>query len=106
MTEIGNGLEVRREPTDQPHQLDVALRLPLQPPTRGNAIEITVDVELKQHRRVIRGASGGRRIGAFEPAFSHNLGRKRYCSAPTQRIAPPRRVWALDPEHRSHENQA
>ena len=30
--EVGNGLEVRHQPTSQPHQLDVALGFPFQPP--------------------------------------------------------------------------
>jgi hypothetical protein len=47
--EIGNGLEVRREPTGEPHQLDVALALAFQAAAGLNAIEIAVDVDLQQH---------------------------------------------------------
>ena len=35
VAEVGNGLEVGRQSTGQPHQLDIALRLALQPPAGG-----------------------------------------------------------------------
>ena len=38
-------LEVRGEPPDQPHQLDIALRFPFQPPARLHAVEIAVEVD-------------------------------------------------------------
>ena len=56
--EVGDGLEVRRQASGQPHQLDVALALPLQAPTALHAVDVTVDVDAQQHGRVIRG--GGR----------------------------------------------
>jgi hypothetical protein len=37
----------------QPHQLDIALALPLKPSARLNAIEISVNVDLQQRRRMI-----------------------------------------------------
>ena len=54
LAEVGNGLEVRHQPSGQPHQLDVALRLALQPTAGLDAIQVAVDVELQQHRRVVR----------------------------------------------------
>src|SRR5258706_16110462 len=39
LAEVGNRLEVRGEPPDQPHQLDIALRFPLEPTARLQAIE-------------------------------------------------------------------
>jgi len=66
MAEVGNGLEIGRQSTGQPHQLDVALRLSLPPPTRRDAIQITVDVELEQHPRVVRRAPADRWISALE----------------------------------------
>ena len=53
LPEVGDGLEVRRQAPGQPHQLDVALRLPLQPPARGDLVDVAVDVDLQQHRRVV-----------------------------------------------------
>ena len=61
LAEVGDGLEVRRQATGQPHQLDVALGFALQATARLNPVEIAVDVDLEQHRRVVGrppGASG------------------------------------------------
>ncbi len=52
--EVSNRLEVRRQAARQPHQFDIALRLPLKTPAGLQAIEIAVDVDLEQHGRVIR----------------------------------------------------
>ena len=64
--EVGDGLEVRRQAPGQPHQLDVALRLALQPAAGLDAVEIAVDVDLQQHRRVVRRSPRRRGIDAFE----------------------------------------
>src|SRR5216683_1439615 len=48
LAEVGDRLEVRRQPPDQPHQLDIALRFPFEPPARLNAVEIAVEVNLQQ----------------------------------------------------------
>ena len=64
MAEVGNGLEVGRQSTGQPHHFDVALRLALQPTAGRDAVQVAVDVELEQHRRVVRRPPGRRRIGA------------------------------------------
>ena len=53
LSEVGDGLVVGGEPAGQPHQLDVAPRLPLQPPARLHAVQVAVDVELEQQRRMI-----------------------------------------------------
>ncbi len=64
--EVGDGLEVRRQAPRQPHQLNVALRLALQAPARLQAVEIPVDVDLEQHRRVVRRTPGVRRRASVE----------------------------------------
>jgi hypothetical protein len=51
--EVGNRLEVRGKPPDQPHQLDIALRFSLEPPARLNAVEIAVEVDLQQRRGMV-----------------------------------------------------
>ena len=51
--EVGDGLEVGREFARQPHQLDVATRFALQPPARLHLVEIAVDIQLEQRRRMI-----------------------------------------------------
>ena len=51
----------------QPHQLDVALGLPLQPAAGGDLVDVAVDIDLQQHARVIRRPSGRLRHDAREP---------------------------------------
>ena len=51
--EVGDGLEVRHQAAGQPHQLEVALGLPFQPPARLDAIEIAVEIDLQQRRGMI-----------------------------------------------------
>src|ERR1700738_1710111 len=58
LAEIGYRLEVRHQAAGQPHQLDVALALPLQAPARLYPIEISVDVNLQQWRRMVGRSSG------------------------------------------------
>src|ERR1700694_1899253 len=53
LAEIGYRLEVRHQAAGQPHQLDVALALPLQAPARLHPIEVSVDVNLQQCRRMV-----------------------------------------------------
>ena len=51
--EVGHGLEVRHQATGQPNQLDVALAFPFQAPARLHPIEVSVDVNLQQRRRML-----------------------------------------------------
>jgi hypothetical protein len=53
LTKVGDRLKVRRQPTGQPHQLDIALGFPFEPPARLNAVEIAVEVNLQQRRGMI-----------------------------------------------------
>src|SRR5205823_419683 len=53
LAEVGYGLEVRHQPARQPNQLDVALALPFQPTARLHSVEVAVDVNLQQRRRMI-----------------------------------------------------
>jgi hypothetical protein len=53
LAEVGYGLEVRHQAAGQPNQFDVALALALQAPARLHPIEVSVDVNLQQHRRRI-----------------------------------------------------
>jgi hypothetical protein len=54
LAEVRDGLEVRREPSGQPDQLDIAEGLPLKPPTRYNLVNIAVNIDLQQDARMIR----------------------------------------------------
>src|SRR5438132_3766638 len=53
LAEVGYGLEVRHQAASQPNQLDVALAFSLQAPARLYPIEVSVDVNLQQRRRMI-----------------------------------------------------
>ena len=66
LAEVGNGLEVWHQPSGQPHELDIALRLALQPAAGLDAIQVAVDVELQQHRRVVRRPACRCRVNANE----------------------------------------
>ena len=46
--EVRDRLEVGLEAAQQPDDLDIAPRFPLQPPARSNPVQIAVDVELQQ----------------------------------------------------------
>src|ERR1019366_2337505 len=61
-----DGLEVRGQATGQPHQLDVALGLPLKPTARLKPIEVAVEVDLQHRRRVIGGPTGRRGLDAIK----------------------------------------
>ena len=56
--EVGDGLEVGHQPTREPDQLDVALRLAFEPPAGLDAVQVPVDVDLQQRGRVIRRPPG------------------------------------------------
>src|SRR5438067_2231711 len=51
--EVGYRLEIRHQAAGQPHQLDITLALPLQAPARLHPIEVSVDVNLQQRRRMV-----------------------------------------------------
>src|SRR3981081_4517008 len=53
LAEVGYRLEVRHQAAGESYQLDVALALPLQAPARLHAIEVSVDINLQQRRRMI-----------------------------------------------------
>src|SRR5947208_13444888 len=53
LAEVGYRLEIRHQAPGQPHQLDVTLAFPLQAPARLHPIEVSVDVNLQQRRRMV-----------------------------------------------------
>ncbi|MNI37381.1 hypothetical protein D3C73_914700 [compost metagenome] len=63
---VGDGLEVRHQPTGKPHQFDVALRLALKAPARLDAIEIAVDVDLQHDCGVVSRSARFSRDGALK----------------------------------------
>ena len=70
--EVGDGLEVGLQASQQPDHLDVAVGLGLQAPARAHPVEVAVDVELQQIGRIVArparrlrhhaGEAGGREI--------------------------------------------
>ena len=66
VTEVGDDLEVWRQPSGEPHQFDVALGLLFEPSAGLDAVQVPVDVELEKHRGVIRRSGGGGWICSFE----------------------------------------
>src|SRR5207302_7063550 len=65
--EVGQRLEVRGEPANQPHQLEVLTRFPLQPARRLDPVQVTVDVDLEHRRRVVARPARVRGIHPLEP---------------------------------------
>jgi hypothetical protein len=63
----GNRLVIGDQPARQPHRLHVAPSLALEPAARLDPIEIAVDVELQQYRRMIRRPAGYLGIDPAEP---------------------------------------
>src|ERR1700692_4699069 len=66
LAEVGYGLEVRHQASGQPNQFDVALALSLQAPARLHPIEVSVDVNLQQCRRMIGWPSWCLRLNTAE----------------------------------------
>ena len=58
LAEVGNRLVIGHQPARKPHHLDVVPSLTLKPPARLNPVEIAVNIELQQHRRMIRRPAG------------------------------------------------
>ena len=58
LAEIRNCLVIGNEAAGEPHHLDVASGLTLEPAARLNPVEVAVDVELQQYRRMIRRPAG------------------------------------------------
>jgi hypothetical protein len=64
--EIGDRLVIRHQAAGQPHQLDIAPGLALQSAAGGNLVQVAVDEELEQDRRVVARAPRPRRRRALK----------------------------------------
>jgi hypothetical protein len=53
LAEVGNRLEVGCQPPGQPHQFDIPLRFPFEPPARLNAVKVAVKIDLQQRRGMV-----------------------------------------------------
>src|SRR5450756_1506155 len=70
LAEVGDRLVIGSKPARQPHHLNVAPSFTLQSPARLDPVEIAVDVELQQHRWMIRGPAGYLGFDPVEPKLS------------------------------------
>src|SRR5690554_716159 len=64
--EVGNGLEVRHQLADQPHQLDIAACLTLELPARRQLMKVAIDVELEHRARRITGPASRCRLDTLK----------------------------------------
>src|SRR4029077_7748426 len=60
--EVRDRLVIRCEPTQQPHDLDIASSFSFEPPARLNPVQIAVNVKLKENRGVVRWPTSRRRL--------------------------------------------
>ena len=56
--EVGDRLQVRPEPAQQPDHFKIAVRLDLQASARADTVQVAVDVQLQEIRRVVAGTPG------------------------------------------------
>jgi len=64
--EVGDRLVIGRETAQQPHHFDIASGLSFKPAARLHPVQIAVNVELQENRRMIRRPARGRRIDPFK----------------------------------------
>jgi hypothetical protein len=68
--EVRDRLVIRCEPTQQPHDLDIASSFSFEPPARLNPVQIAVNVKLKENRGVVRGPTSCRRLHSLKAHLS------------------------------------
>jgi len=64
--EVGNRLVIGSEPAQQPHQLDIAAGFSFKPSARLHPVQVAVDVQLQENRRMIRRPTSRRWINSIE----------------------------------------
>ena len=88
LPKVGDRLVVRRKTAQQPHHLDIAQHLALQPPARLHAIEVAVNIKLQQDRGMV--ARSARRPSELETKI-------RKIKPLDERIDHTNRVLVVDP---------
>jgi hypothetical protein len=88
-SEVRDRLEVGLEAAQQPDDLDIALGLPLQPPTRSNPVQIAVDVELQEIAGRIAWTARRFRLDPREPGV-------RKIEPVNKGLDEPHRILGLD----------
>ena len=99
LAEVGNSLVIGSKPARQPHHLNVAPGITLQPPARLDPIEIAINVELQQHRRMVRRPAS--RLGS-DPTKS-NFGQVEFVD---KNVNDPNRIVLADPVFQAVRKQA
>jgi hypothetical protein len=61
---------IGKKPASEPHHFHITTRLALKPAARLNPIEVAVDVELQQYRRMIRRPTGRLRVDPAKPKIA------------------------------------
>jgi hypothetical protein len=84
LAEVRDGLVIGDEPPNQPHHLDVAAGLPLQPSARPHPVQVAVDVELEQDCGMIGRPAGRLGHDTVEPELTQ-------AARPPGRVPSPRR---------------
>jgi hypothetical protein len=86
LPEVSDRLVIASEPTQQPHDFDIASGLSFQPPARLHPVQIAVDAQLQENRWVVRRPTCCRRLnpleahlGQIEPVHKHRS-REQDCS--------------------------
>ena len=67
LAEVRDRLVIRCEPTQQPHDLDIASGFSFEPPARLHLVQIAVDVQLEENRGMVRRPAGCLGIDPAEP---------------------------------------
>src|SRR6185436_17161283 len=98
LAEVGNRLVIGSKTAREPHHLDVAPGLTLKPAARLNPVEIAVNVELQQHRRMIRRTAGCLGIDPVEP----KLGQIEFVD---KDVNHPNRIVLADPVFQAFRKQ-
>src|SRR5882762_2088399 len=88
-TKVSQRLEVGRQPSDQPHQLEIALRLPLESARRLNPVQIAVQIDLEHRCWVITRPTRGLRLHALKT-------QSRQIKLAHERVHDPHRILFRD----------
>ena len=65
--EVRDRLVIRCEPTQKPHDLDIASGFSFEPPARLHPVQIAIDVKLQENRGMVRGPTSCRWLDPLEP---------------------------------------
>jgi hypothetical protein len=99
--EVRNRLEVRSQPSQQPHELNITPALAFQLAAGAHLVEVSIDVELKKIARVITGSTRSRRNRTHETqadhvkAFGEGINHPDRCFSPDIVVYPCRQEARL-----------